>query len=126
MHRVNSRGSERQGGVIVKFEGQVMAKVKSQWWFRANKTEAERQWNGGARRDGDCKGGKVDARQRQHSGCRLGVGTTQSEIVKCVAGAGYKWNGRLRVVMASYSEADKARAMVEEFLESSLSSCFRK
>ena len=43
------------------------------------------------------------------------MGTTQSEIVKCVAGAGYKWNGRLRVVMASYSGADKARAMVEEF-----------
>lgn len=42
MHRVNSRGLERQGGVIVKFEGQVMAKVKSQWWFRANKTEAEK------------------------------------------------------------------------------------
>ena len=43
------------------------------------------------------------------------MGTTQSEIVKCVAGAGYKWNGRLRVVMASYSGADKARAMVEGF-----------
>ena len=54
MHRVNSRGLERQGGVIVKFEGQVMAKVKSQWWFRANRPEAEKavEWRSKERAGG--------------------------------------------------------------------------
>ena len=109
-------------GVIVRLEGNVVVKVKSDWWFaaghRRERTERAAEW----------KRKEAGRRQKAEERCQLRtqrvavvgwkMGTTHAAIRECLSSVEHvevvynKENGKMRVVIASYGAAAEAQAML--------------
>ena len=109
-------------GVIVRFEGGITVKVKSDWWFAAGHSKER------AAKAAEWKQQESERRSRMRGRCQLReqrvavvgwrMGTTHEEISRCLNKAEHvevvygRTNGKMRVVIASYRAAAEVQAML--------------
>jgi hypothetical protein len=109
-------------GVIVKFEGGVMVKLKSDWWFAAGhgkeRTAKATEWRQHENERKIRTEDRCQLRSQRVAVVGWRMGTTHEDISRCLSDAEHvevvysKTNGRMRVVIASYKATAEAQAML--------------